>query len=196
MLVSYTASYVFQSNAIVIAWVGGDSQNTLINKTQRHHSEPPQRRYASSIRSSGSSKPIDRRTRSGLTASSYFRRHSASDSTPPSDVALRKSASAIGQRPCRVSDRHSTARMDPNDVICALRRRGPGATRAPGTGPVAVARRPERLGDALCRGVLPSDADVERPQRPQQQPAVQGPGRRAGRGPVPRQAVGQVRRNA
>ena len=121
-----------QSCAGFIARVGKIHKTSIQSQRIQRHSS---RRSADKItigRSSGSSRPIDRRTRSGLTVSHHLRRHSASDSTPPSDVALRKSANSSGSaRYCpRTGTRpRGSTRTTSSD---ALRRRGPGAKRGPG----------------------------------------------------------------
>ena len=107
LLVSYDASHLFPRGcpeAAPRAYGGGChglrfTTHRLSRKTQRHHSSRPRRQEITNkiVRVL---EPIDRRTRSGgLTASSYLRRHSASDSTPPSDVALGRAPTFRAARP-------------------------------------------------------------------------------------------------
>mmetsp|Transcript_31563 Transcript_31563/g.82502 ORF Transcript_31563/g.82502 Transcript_31563/m.82502 type:complete len:271 (+) Transcript_31563:525-1337(+) len=70
---------------------------------------------------SGSSRPTLQRKSSGEIASSYFRRHSIKLSTPPRDVASRKSVRAPGSARAAPSVESSRAKHPPNPpTICRL----------------------------------------------------------------------------
>mmetsp|Transcript_7225 Transcript_7225/g.30011 ORF Transcript_7225/g.30011 Transcript_7225/m.30011 type:complete len:305 (+) Transcript_7225:322-1236(+) len=122
------------------------------------------------MRSAASSRPIERRTRSGETPSSYWRRHSARDSTPPSEVASLKRRSRCGSARAMRSVRSSTARTQPTPrgiwrashesrILVAVSARWTATTEAP---PFSRSHAASASAEADCRATRSSSVLSDR----------------------------------